>query len=66
MFHALCLYLFAGCCWLPVVWLQIRMRDLARTADEHQTALPHQYWQHARTWFWLGVAAFAALVLVSG
>src|SRR5690242_7993802 len=27
------LYLFTGAFWLPVVWMQIRMRDLAATAQ---------------------------------
>ncbi|PNG62142.1 membrane protein, partial [Vibrio vulnificus] len=26
------LYVFAGLCWLPVVWLQIRVRDMAEAA----------------------------------
>jgi len=64
VFYASCLYLFAGCCWLPVVWLQIRMRDIARAADAGNTPLPQQYWGHARTWFWLGIPAFGALVVV--
>lgn len=58
------LYLLAGACWLPVVWLQIRMRDLARIADNVGTPLPPAYWAYARTWFWLGVPAFVALVAV--
>ena len=62
--YALLLYVFAGCCWLPVVALQIRMRDLARLADSNGTALPQQYWRYATIWFWLGVPAFAALVVV--
>jgi uncharacterized membrane protein len=58
------LYLFAGCCWLPVVWLQMRMRDLARTADEANCQLPQQYWKYTKVWFWLGVPAFIALIVV--
>jgi uncharacterized membrane protein len=58
------LYVFAGLCWLPVVWLQIRMRDLARVADGNNTQLPQQYWRYAKIWFWLGVPAFIALVVV--
>ncbi len=61
---AIVLYLFAGACWLPVVRLQIRMRDLARAADRSGTALPAQYRRHARAWFWLGVPAFLSLVVV--
>lgn len=61
---AIALYLLAGACWLPVVWLQMRMRDLARDADRDGTALPALYHRHARRWFWLGVPAFLALVVV--
>lgn len=64
VFYAVLLYIVAGCCWLPVVVLQIRMRNLARIADLNQTALPGQYWQYARIWFWLGIPAFAALIAV--
>ena len=61
---ALALYVFAGCCWLPVVWLQIRMRDMARVADAAAAPLPALYWRYARMWFWLGVPAFSALVVI--
>jgi uncharacterized membrane protein len=64
--HALALYFVAGACWLPVVWLQIRMRVLARSAATTGTALDAQYWRYARVWFWLGVPAFAAIVAVFG
>lgn len=56
------LYVFAGLCWLPVVWLQIRMRNLADAALMAQTPLPAEYWRYARVWFWLGVPAFVAMV----
>jgi uncharacterized membrane protein len=62
--YSLCLYAVAGCCWLPVVWLQIRMRALARVADDAGAPLPAQYWAFARIWFWLGVPAFVALLVV--
>lgn len=58
------LYALAGICWLPVVWLQIRMRDLAATTLAEGGELPAAYWSMARIWFWLGVPAFAAMVLV--
>lgn len=61
---SLALYALAGACWLPVVWLQIRMRDMAAAALARQDALPPQYWHLARLWFWLGVPAFTAMVLV--
>lgn len=59
---SLALYAVAGACWLPVVWLQLRMRGLARVADDTGAPLPSLYWRHARTWFWLGVPAFVALL----
>lgn len=58
------LYALAGACWLPVVWLQIRMRDIAADALAAQTTLPAAYWRMARLWFWLGVPAFTAMVAV--
>ncbi|MCK6376725.1 MAG: DUF2269 domain-containing protein [Zoogloea sp.] len=58
------LYALAGACWLPVVWLQIRMQRLAEAAAARHEALPSAYWRMARWWFWLGVPAFAAMVLV--
>jgi uncharacterized membrane protein len=61
---SLALYALAGACWLPVVWLQIRMRRLAEQALRVQAPLPPLYWRMARWWFWLGVPAFTAMVLV--
>jgi uncharacterized membrane protein len=58
------LYLVAGACWLPVVWLQIRMRELARAAVAGNTALPPLYWRYLRIWVALGIPAFLALVIV--
>lgn len=61
---AIGLYLLAGACWLPVVWLQLKLRDMAVTAHETQSALPTQYAQYARYWEILGYPAFVAMVAV--
>lgn len=58
------LFCFAGACWLPVVWLQIRMQQLSADALAQQTALPATYWRMARYWFWLGLPAFTAMLMV--
>ena len=58
------LYLIAGGCWLPVVWLQIRMRDLSLQAIQHNIHLDDTYHHQARLWFWLGMPAFAAMVII--
>ena len=58
------LYLLAGACWLPVVWMQVRMREMARAAVESGTGLPARYWAFFRVWVLLGIPAFIALVVV--
>ncbi len=58
------LYLLAGACWLPVVWMQIRMRDMAQAAAREGRELPAQYWRYLRLWTVLGIPAFLALVAV--
>jgi uncharacterized membrane protein len=59
---SLALYLLAGICWLPVVFLQIRMRDDCAAALAGGQNLNPRYWQDARLWFWLGIPAFIAMV----
>lgn len=61
---SLFLFVLAGICWLPVVWLQIRMRNIAADAVARGEPLPEIYWRMARWWFWLGVPAFTSMVLV--
>ncbi len=58
------LYVIAGICWLPVVWLQIQMRDMALEACQRNIKLDGQYQHLADIWFMLGVPAFAAMVVV--
>jgi uncharacterized membrane protein len=58
------LYLVAAACWLPVLWLQIRMREMARLAMESGVALPARYWLYFKVWVALGIPAFIALVVV--
>lgn len=58
------LYAIAGLCWLPVVWLQLQMQRLCEQAQRSGEPLPQRYWRYARIWFWLGVPAFVAMVVV--
>ena len=58
------LYTIAFACWVPVVWLQIRMRNLAAIAASTNSELPLQYFKYARTWFILGWPAFIALLAI--
>lgn len=59
---ALALYLLAGACWLPVVWIQRRLRDLAERANQRGAALDERYQRLARAWYWLGWPAFLAVI----
>lgn len=61
---AVVLYLLAGACWLPVVWLQIQMAKLAAAAVAEGTPLPSRYWLYAKWWERLGYPAFSAMVVV--
>ncbi len=59
------LYLVVGACWLPVVVLQIKMRDLAIAAvAAKQQTLPPRYHQLRRAWFWLGWPAFISVLAI--
>lgn len=59
---SIALYLFVGACWLPVLWLQKRMRDLAIAANRNGTPLPPEYERCFRGWFILGWPAFLAMM----
>ena len=61
---SLVLYVIAGAAWLPVVWMQIRMRDLASAAVEAKRELPATFWRMLNAWVTLGVVAFTAIVIV--
>lgn len=61
---SLCLYVFIGLFWLPVVWIQIRMRRLALAAAEAGTALPEAYHRLYRVWFAFGFPAFFAVLAI--
>lgn len=58
------LYALAMACWLPVVWLQMRLRDLAAQAARTGSALPPQYWRCFWAWVALGVPALLAFLAV--
>lgn len=61
---AYALYLVALACWLPVVRLQIRMRDLAAQATATNAGLPNEYHRAAHLWFALGWPAFIGLLAI--
>jgi uncharacterized membrane protein len=58
------LYLVAGACWVPVVFIQLRLRDIASRCEAAGTPLDATFRRLARAWFLLGWPAFIALVVV--
>ena len=61
---SLLLYVFTGAFWLPVVWMQIRMRDLANAAVARGEPLPATYHRLFRWWFAFGFPAFFAVLAI--
>ena len=61
---SLVLYLIAGACWLPVVWIQIRMAAMAEQAAAAGAPLPQRFWRYHVVWTALGWPAFIAFVAI--
>jgi uncharacterized membrane protein len=61
---SLALYVVVGLFWLPVVWIQIRLRDMARHAATEASALPPGFDRLYRIWFAFGFPAFFAVVAI--
>jgi uncharacterized membrane protein len=58
------LYAVAGLFWVPVVFMQIEMRDLARLAVEKGAALPPRYFALFRRWFLFGIPGFGSVMII--
>ena len=58
------LYLVTVVFWLPVVWIQIRLRDLARQAVAEGRPLPRRYHALFGIWFLCGIPAFVAVLTI--
>lgn len=58
------LYVFAMACWIPVVWIQIRMRDVAAEAERQGAAVPAAYDRLFHQWTVLGFLALFAFLLI--
>ncbi len=61
---SLALYVLIGAFWLPVVWIQHRLRDLAITAAAANAPLPDEYFRLYRIWFACGFPAFLAVLVI--
>lgn len=61
---SIALYVFTGAFWLPVVWMQLRLRDLAAAAAGEGRPLPPAYNRLYRLWFAFGFPAFTAVLAI--
>jgi len=61
---ALTLYVIAGAFWVPVIFMQIEMRDLARIAVTGGTPLPPRYFALYRRWFLFGIPGFGSVMAI--
>lgn len=59
---SLALYIVAGVFWLPVVWMQVRMRDIAQHAAARHEPLPARYYELYRLWFLFGFPGFGSVL----
>ena len=65
LWASLALYVLIGACWLPVVYLQIKMRNLAEAAVAvGEAKLGEAYRRLSRIWFWLGWPAFLSMLVI--
>ena len=62
LFFSILLYAIVGYCWLPVVWIQVRMKRLAEDAALAHKPLPPEYHRYFRWWFALGWPAFLGVL----
>jgi uncharacterized membrane protein len=61
---SLVLYLAAGACWIPVIFIQLRLRDLAAKSLADGVPLPAEFQRLSRRWFVLGWPAFIAVLAI--
>jgi len=58
------LYMLAGLCWIPVVWIQHQLKTLAADALHNRQDLADRYHRLFKIWFLLGWPAFISLILI--
>ena len=61
---SLALYAVAGLFWVPVIFMQIEMRDLARAAAAENQPLPPRYFALFRRWFLFGIPGFGSVMAI--
>jgi uncharacterized membrane protein len=64
LYWSLVLFIIAALCWLPVVWLQMRLRDIAVEAAARDLPLPRPYAGYLGAWAALGVPALVSFLAI--
>jgi uncharacterized membrane protein len=64
LYWSIVLYVIAAACWLPVIWLQIKLRDIAAEAAARGEPLPRRYAGFLGAWAALGVPALLAFLAI--
>jgi uncharacterized membrane protein len=57
-------YIIAGICWVPVVFIQMRLRTIVNKSFKENIKLPAEYYKLFKIWFYLGWPAFISLVII--
>lgn len=57
------LFLFIGCCWIPVVFIQYRLKKLAEAAEQ-SGVLGDAFYRAMKYWVALGVPAFSGILIM--
>jgi uncharacterized membrane protein len=61
---SLALYAVAGLFWVPVIFMQIEMRNLARAAAARNAPLPTRYFTLVRRWMLFGIPGFGSVMMI--
>lgn len=56
------LFIFIGACWVPVVYIQYRLRDIAQCAQDN--AFSPAFRKLMQVWTWLGILAFTGIIIM--
>lgn len=58
------LFILIGVCWLPVVWIQLQIRNLLGESVKSGGSVPDRYHHLMRVWCLLGAPAFISIVAI--
>jgi len=61
---SLVLYAVSGLFWIPVVFMQIEMRNLASAAAAQNQPLPPRYFTLFRRWLLFGIPGFGSVMII--